>query len=301
MNGDITIDIEYLIRHEDDKDREANSVTFSSFKNLYDIFFKDEIKSGKVKSSENLSVNECKQALINLDKDEKLKKFAKIADVVKTGICSINTNGDHISCMSTSTLKSWVRLICQPAECNEIFKHENEENFRQMLLDIILNFYGLKSEEGIIQMINADDIYSYLTDDLLEEIRKNYKPVGPVNKDWLSNFEIDNVLQQYEYKLNRYRKYDDLFKFGGTYCIDFMDYSNDYPIVDYIKNEFKKDPNIQYIGLVLNHDKRSQSGSHWVAYVIDKKDKKIFYYDSAGEAPKQKHKEMFKIIKKNYF
>ena len=43
MNGDITVDIEYLIRHEDDKDREANSITFSSFKNLYDIFFKDEI------------------------------------------------------------------------------------------------------------------------------------------------------------------------------------------------------------------------------------------------------------------
>lgn len=300
MNGDITVNIEYIIKHENEKDNEARSITFSSFEHLYDIFFKDEIKSGKMKSSKDISKDECKKALIELDTDTKLKKLAKIADIVKTGFCSINRSGDEISCMSTSILKKWVRELYPPAEYNEFFKREKDEDFRQFLLNVILNYYGLKTEEGIVQMINADDVLDYLSHDLLEKIKSSYKPVGPVDKSWLSNIEIDNVLQQYEIKLNRYRNYNDLFKFGGTYCIDFMDYPQYYPIVGYLKNKFKNDANIQYVGLVLNHDKRSQNGSHWVAYVIDKKDKKIFYYDSVGEKPKRKHEEMFKILNSSF-
>jgi hypothetical protein len=38
------------------------------------------------------------------------------------------------------------------------------------------------------------------------------------------------------------------------------------------------------IGVIFNLDNHTQSGSHWVAMFISKKNKSIFYFDSTGEA-----------------
>jgi|UniRef100_A0A6C0IML6 hypothetical protein len=97
---------------------------------------------------------------------------------------------------------------------------------------------------------------------------------------WLSNFDILDVLQQYE------KAYPN-FKFIGPTPIDFdsKPYLLDNSCVwkdlcniqlkDYIHNKIDK------IGIIFNLDKHDQSGSHWVSMFINLKQKFIYYFDSA--------------------
>jgi len=96
--------------------------------------------------------------------------------------------------------------------------------------------------------------------------------------EWLSNFDILNVLKQYE-------KTYSYFKFIGPSFIDFDDPLDEtcvseelcnFKLEYYIKNKIKK------IGIIFNLDRHDQSGSHWVSLFIDIPEKIIFYLDSAG-------------------
>lgn len=97
---------------------------------------------------------------------------------------------------------------------------------------------------------------------------------------WLSNYDILEVLKQYEEKFSN-------FKFIGPTPIDFD--SKPYVLDDScvwqelcefnLQKYIKK--NIDKIGIVFNLDKHNQSGSHWVSMFIDLQDRFIFYLDSA--------------------
>jgi len=101
--------------------------------------------------------------------------------------------------------------------------------------------------------------------------------------EWLSNYDIFNVLTQWE---DAYP----YFEFIGPTFIDFDAPQNEnqqnsecverelckFSLSDQIKRGFKK------IAIVFNLDKHTQSGSHWVSLWIDIKDGYIFYFDSAG-------------------
>ena len=110
--------------------------------------------------------------------------------------------------------------------------------------------------------------------------------------EWLSNFDIEKVIKQYE------RKYPN-FKFIGTTFIDFdTQLENgcvepllcDFELKSYIGNKNK-------IGIVFNLDKHYQGGSHWVSMFIDLEDKFIFYFDSNGTPiPRQMKKLVNRII-----
>lgn len=97
---------------------------------------------------------------------------------------------------------------------------------------------------------------------------------------WLTNFDIMDVLEQYEEK---YRN----FKLIGTTFIDFDSKMKrvdrcveeelcKFSLKEHINNKITK------IGIVFNLDKHTQGGSHWVSMFIDIKDKFIFYFDSAA-------------------
>jgi hypothetical protein len=99
--------------------------------------------------------------------------------------------------------------------------------------------------------------------------------------EWLSNFDIFNVLWQYQ------EKYPD-FKFMGPTTIDFdtrLPEKNGQCVENTLCNfNLKKDisEGIQHFGCVFNLDKHWQSGSHWVSIYIDIPEKIIFFFDSAG-------------------
>lgn len=119
---------------------------------------------------------------------------------------------------------------------------------------------------------------------------KDLRPEKPLEweknpRTWLSNFDIDKVMRQYE--SNKQNKY----KFLGVYPIDFnskdkfgkclfKEFCN-IDINDYIKK------GIKYIGLITNLDKHDEPGSHWTStfIILDPKLKSYgaYYYDSTAK------------------
>lgn len=99
--------------------------------------------------------------------------------------------------------------------------------------------------------------------------------------EWLSNFDIDSVLQQY---METYKDfyappcspidYDVKPKEMKGSCV-----SNElckFSLENHMKNGKRK------FGIVFNLSPHTSGGSHWVSAYVDTEDKFIFYMDSAG-------------------
>jgi len=101
--------------------------------------------------------------------------------------------------------------------------------------------------------------------------------------EWLSNFDIFNVISQYK------EPYPD-FKFMGPTTMDFdtrlPDKNNQCVEEELCKFDLKSDmkKGFKKYACVVNLDKHWQSGSHWVSIYIDTNAKIIFYFDSAGSS-----------------
>jgi hypothetical protein len=117
-----------------------------------------------------------------------------------------------------------------------------------------------------------------------KNIKKLFKPKKPKswnsNKfEWLSTYDIEKVIKQYEEKyLN--------FRFIGAVPIDF---DEDDGLGKCIIDELCKIDlgkmllaKIFQIGIVFNLDTHDQEGSHWVSMFIDLKKNGIYYFDSYG-------------------
>jgi len=114
-----------------------------------------------------------------------------------------------------------------------------------------------------------------------------YRPVYPKewnnNKnEWLSNFDILAVIQQYE---DTYPH----FKFIGPTFIDFdtklyNDKCVENDLCKFDINAYKNSEKNK-IGIIFNLDKHNESGSHWVSLFIDLEHNFIFYFNSTGEEP----------------
>jgi len=124
-----------------------------------------------------------------------------------------------------------------------------------------------------------------------ESLRKkidsmSFAPDQPVEwknnpDEWLSNFDILEVLKQYE------ETYPE-FKVIGPTPIDFdSDHSDkqdecvwkdlcDFSLQRWIDKKKTK------IGIVFNLDKHTEEGSHWIALFIDIDEHFVFFLDSAG-------------------
>ena len=96
---------------------------------------------------------------------------------------------------------------------------------------------------------------------------------------WLTNFDIEKVLKQYEYKYKN-------FKLIGPSAIDFdkkikpnqcvYDELCNFKITEYKKKGLTK------IGIVLNTDPHHLDGSHWICLFINITLQYIYFFDSNG-------------------
>jgi len=113
---------------------------------------------------------------------------------------------------------------------------------------------------------------------------------------WLSNFDIEAVLKQYEVSHPE-------FKLLGPSAIDYdaKPYGDDKCVwnglcrlsLQDLKNRGKTK-----VGIIFNLDKHNEPGSHWVSMFIDMDQSILFYYDSAVNAvPRQVNKLKKEIIK----
>ena len=117
------------------------------------------------------------------------------------------------------------------------------------------------------------------TKDIIKMIEKEeLRPEMPIEwyangKEWLSNYDIEDVMMQYD-KGRQYK-----YAFLGVFPIDFSEedqfgrclYSQicSLDVAKYIRKKIK------YLGLITNLDKHNQSGSHWTStfIIIDPKNK----------------------------
>jgi hypothetical protein len=124
---------------------------------------------------------------------------------------------------------------------------------------------------------------SYLRANIKKHIFAPEQPKEWANNpnEWLSNYDIFNVVRQYE------ETYPD-FEFIGPTTIDFDTKATDLggKCVEAELCTFSLDKQIKLgktkIGVVFNLDRHDQGGSHWVSLFIDIKEKIIFFFDSAA-------------------
>jgi len=111
-------------------------------------------------------------------------------------------------------------------------------------------------------------------------VKEYFRPKKPDGKfTWLSNFDINEIMEQYE------KKYKE-FKFFGALPSDFQKIKT--PLNgQYIENLVKKGK-IKY-GIVFNTDPSNRPGQHWVSFFMElnPKDKtgSVEYFDSLGKKP----------------
>jgi hypothetical protein len=95
--------------------------------------------------------------------------------------------------------------------------------------------------------------------------------------EWLSNFDIEKVLQQYEVAYPE-------FKLLGPSSIDYDTIVGGQCVWDDICRMQLRDlmaRKKRKLGIVFNLDKHDEPGSHWVSMFVDLDNKFIFYFDSA--------------------
>jgi len=114
-----------------------------------------------------------------------------------------------------------------------------------------------------------------------KKIEEKFRPEMPKEwkknpYEWLSNFDIEKVMKQYE------KKYDD-FQFMGPYPVDCpIEYNCE--LSDFTIDEMRN-KNKNKLGIIYNLDRHDQPGSHWVAVYLDFEKCKIMYFDSTGSSP----------------
>lgn len=127
----------------------------------------------------------------------------------------------------------------------------------------------------------------------------NFRPFAPNhwmqnNRAWLSNYDLQDVLYQYEKKYKT-------FKFLGVFSIDFYNNTVYCPhnMCNFNINAY---PNKKILSIVMNLSKHHEPGSHWVALMINvgKTNAKrgIYYYDSSGTSPPNIINPFINLLKK---
>lgn len=96
-----------------------------------------------------------------------------------------------------------------------------------------------------------------------EELEEYFKPNIPKKKyQWLSNFDIDGVMRQYE------KKYP-FFLYLGTSPIDFDEYIKEIKNLDVCK---LYNMGVRCVGNIFNTDRSTGRGEHWIAFFCDLRD-----------------------------
>ena len=151
-------------------------------------------------------------------------------------------------------------------------------------IDVLKQKYNCDSESCVL---SQSEIKSFInTKDLnistSEMMNKYFKPKGPRNStEWLSNFDIDDVLRQVQQKFEE--KYLSHIPFQMS---DFAKTQTELAKFDWPK---KYQNGARTFGVVINTDNSKGNGIHWFAMFGDFQDHNevftIEYFNSSGEPP----------------
>lgn len=204
-------------------------------------------------------------------------------------------------------IKAWNILYSNKIEINKtdttpILIKKINEKFQNLLntkvdtywawTDIIKTQANKKSNPEIIDKIVKIESKS---------LRPSQPPEWGKNpEEWLSNFDIIKVLNQYQ-EISEFK-----YKFLGVHSIDFGLKKDDKCL--FSRNchinlrEILKSNKIKYIGFITNLSKASEPGTHWTSsfFVLDPKLQSFggYYYDSTVSNIPKDLQPVFKDIKK---
>lgn len=195
------------------------------------------------------------------------------------------------SCLSLSVIKE---LVIAWNNKNLEDKIDLNQPAQSLYRDLKSKFNG----DDEIMWFEHDIMTSLLDKTKIDEVRNKYfKPVAPDSwnsnpEQWLSNLDIEKVLNQYEEKYPSFKSY-------GALPIDFALKSGSRCIInDLCKislNELMKN-GIKYIGVIFNLDKHTESGSHWISLFINIPKGEINFWDSVAKiAPTEVEELMTKL------
>lgn len=103
-----------------------------------------------------------------------------------------------------------------------------------------------------------------------------FRPKKPKGQfEWLSNFDIEEIMKQYENKYNK-------FKFFGALPSDFSKIRT--PLNNQYIHDLVSAGKTKY-GIIFNTDPSTKSGQHWVSFYMDLDDQSVEYCDSLGHSP----------------
>lgn len=161
-----------------------------------------------------------------------------------------------------------------PNEYKRYLLYEFKKRFNSNQHDWIKqNFIKLMKEEDVDKLKNH-----------------TFRPPGPEGTfDWLSTFDINYTLAQYE------NKYPD-FKFLGAVPIDFNELDN-LPFKTLNFDELYSS-GIKRIGAIFNLDEHWKEGSHWVSLYADLEKGQVYFSDSSGSKPEKRIVDFIDKIEK---
>ena len=118
-----------------------------------------------------------------------------------------------------------------------------------------------------------------------DKVLEDFKPPIPQGKyAWLNTDDIDRVLKGYE-------RVFPLFVYLGTYPMDFQE---KHPkLFNPLNVSALRKAGKEFAGLVLNLDNSDEPGSHWVAVLIDIKNRIFEFFDSYGENPTKEIMDLY--------
>lgn len=222
-----------------------------------------------------------------IKKNSKRKSYKKLNKIPlhishenKPMNCSPIVDGNSIeenSCLTPDVLLL-IKNEYNKYHPNNRINTDNPEDILE-LLKSRLSEKGCEKDKCILKEIKNDNVREKIE-------TKIFAPEQPIEwktnpDEWLSNYDIFNVIHQYEEKYKN-------FKFIGPTTIDFdtrLPEKNNQCVEEKLcEFDLKKDmkKGYQYFACIFNLDRHDQSGSHWVSIYVSIPDKIIFYFDSAG-------------------
>lgn len=206
---------------------------------------------------------------------------------------------------------TFARLNCAPAQKNMFSCYDNDT------LHSLRDVWNIKNKNDKIQTNDPKEIWKLLKKKMkncsneacwMKKILKLdpnksmeiFAPEAPKswNYDpdkWLTSDDITNVMTQYEKKYPK-------FEFLGPSPIDFSSQNENGTCVweELCNFNLKRyiDLGTTKIGIILNTDDHTESGSHWVSLFINinPKNNYIFFFDSTGDVPQKEVKEFIKNV-----
>ena len=198
------------------------------------------------------------------------------------------------SCFDMTALKRIIEAYNRSNPSTPIIT--KNKPFKKQLDELHLRFKDKcnRNESCVVSSLHLDN--DEVIDDYLRPIMPEEWKENP--NTWLSNFNIEAVLIQYE------DEYKPFYKFFGVYSADFLRKIGNRPANPELVNINIQDlynAGVRTFGFVINLDDHDEPGSHWTSLFvcIDPRMQCFgaYYYDSTASAPPKDMKVFMDMLK----